>query len=116
MDCRKQTSIRYPDRQLIELNSHADMGIFEYILTLNSNHFTAFNPGKSAFLLCQGNSARKIDFHSVPEPNRSSHWNGNENPCFADVIASAVKKSIGFRQPDTYGPGKIGSSILALLN
>ena len=48
-------------RRLIELNSYADMGVFEHILALNSNHFTALNPGKLPLLLFQGNRARKAN-------------------------------------------------------
>lgn len=103
-------------RRLIELDSYADMGIFEHILALNSNHFTALNPGKLPLLPRQTDCTRKIDFDSVPEPNRSGYGNGNESPCFTNVIASAVKKSVGFWQPHTYRPGKVGSCVLTLFN
>jgi hypothetical protein len=112
---KKTGSAGYSIWRLLEPDSHADIGVFEHVFALDSDHFAAFNAGKLPFFLCQSDCAWEIDFHDVAGPNRSGDGNRDKNTCLANVCASAVKKSVSFRQPKTYGPRKSSSSMLTLL-
>ena len=90
MDCKKASVY-----QLLELNSHANIGIFEHILTLNSEYLAAFNAGELPLLPGQSGCAREINFDNMPSPNRRGYWNEKENAPLANVGTSAIEKPVG---------------------
>jgi len=101
---------------LIETDSNADAGVFEHVLALDPYHFAALDTGIAAFLFRQGRCPREIDFDNMIRSNRRGDWNRDKNAGLADIGAAAVDESVGFRQPYTHRPRKVGSDVLTLFD
>ena len=90
--------------------------LIEHIFSLDPNYSARFDTSKSSFSLSQLLGTRKIDLHCMALAYRSGYWNSHKSPGFTNVRAAAIKKSVGFRQPNANRPRNICSIVFTLFN
>jgi len=100
---------------LFKMNGDTKIGISEQIPALDPDDFSTFDTSETSLFPCQCESSREIDFDNVSLANGGGDRKHNKNAGPADVGASSIKESVGFRQPNTNRPRKAGSCVTTLL-
>ena len=101
---------------LLKCDTNTNLSTFEQILAVHPDNFAGFDACKLSFFLCQSLCSWKIELHSMACSDRCRYRQCNKDACFANIATSTVKKSVGFRYPNTNRPGNSIPAILTLLN